>query len=288
MNNSTSKEPEGKKDLKIPRSKKVAKKIKNTPETLHLIYGSATSVGLERTYNEDSLVAVLISKNDGQTKLDFGAFILADGMGGHSNGEVASASAVNCAFEYLMKIYIESIESDSVTETPEVFEKLMEDMFSEAQQTVLDATPGGGTTMTVALCINNLVIWGHVGDSRLLHLTQGNDLNQITKDHSLVGRLVELGQISELAAENHPQKNVLIRALGQTDGFRVDVGHFYLKAGEELLLCSDGLWGSVPKALISKTMQADQQINRVCESLVDIANDHGGPDNISVIIVKYQ
>ncbi len=253
----------------------------------HLQYGEATSVGMQRTQNEDALMVCTMDTSGQSFGKEMGLFILADGMGGHSGGEIASACAVKCAFDHLMNWWMESGQNLQDLQEAEFYESMIADVFTKSQEAVLSAAPGGGTTLTVALCIDNLVIWGHVGDSRLYHVNQQNQLVQISKDHSLVGRLLELGQISEDEVEDHPQKNVLIRALGQVEGFRNDHGNFYLNPGEQLVLCSDGLWGQVPNEEILRTCQANLSPSNGCERLVDAANANGGMDNISIIIVKY-
>ena len=253
----------------------------------HLQYGDATSVGKQRTQNEDALMVCTMDASGQSFGKEMGLFILADGMGGHSGGEIASACAVKCAFDHLMNWWLGSGQTYQVTQEVEFYESMIADAFTKSQEAVLSAAPGGGTTLTVALCIDNLVIWGHVGDSRLYHVNQKNQLVQISKDHSLVGRLLELGQISEEEVEDHPQKNVLIKALGQVEGFRNDQGSFYLNPGEQLVLCSDGLWGQVPNEEILRACQANLLPSKGCEWLVDAANAYGGMDNISIIVVKY-
>jgi len=99
---------------------------------------------------------------------------------------------------------------------------------------------------------------------------------------------VELGQISEAEVEDHPQKNVLIKALGQSDKFKVDLGHFTFDPGEKVMLCSDGLWGQVPDKNMLSLIKASAGLSQACSALVQAANDTGGPDNISVIMVEYQ
>ena len=108
----------------------------------------------------------------------------------------------------------------------------------------------------------------------------------LTRDHSLVQRLVELGQISQSDAESHPQKNVLYRALGQTDGFRIDQGYRLLSSPGYLMLCSDGLWGVVEEKQIVSEICSDKSLNERANNLCDLANQAGGPDNISVILVE--
>lgn len=254
----------------------------------HLAFGSATSVGKSRSHNEDSLFAssnYILGVSD---PYEIGIFAVADGMGGHLSGEIASSTAINTVSNKLIaNLLSPNLKNYRELETDDL-EVIIEEAFLEAQNEVLRSAPGGGTTLTVAVCVENNVAWGHVGDSRLYHMDKLSKLDRITHDHSLVGRLVELGQLSEDEVEDHPQKNVLIKALGQLDGFKVDHGHFLIQPGEKIILCSDGLWGQVSDRNILKLTKAFADLSQACSGLVQSANDAGGPDNISMILVEYQ
>lgn len=254
----------------------------------HLAFGAANSVGKSRDHNEDNLFASCFYSIGLTDPYEIGLFAVADGMGGHLSGEVASGTAIETVSTKLLTrlaISPPNLTRENICET---VEGIIEDAFVAAQEAVLRSAPGGGTTLTVAVCISDIVAWGHVGDSRLYHLDKSSNLKRITHDHSLVGRLVELGQISEAEVEDHPQKNVLIKALGQLDGFKVDHGHFRLSPGDKIILCSDGLWGQISDKNILILTQAHAGLSHACSALVKAANDAGGPDNISVIIVEYQ
>ena len=144
---------------------------------------------------------------------------------------------------------------------------------------------GGGTTLTCALVIGQQVVLSHVGDSRAYIITD-ESFEQLTRDHSLVQRLQELGQLSAAEAAIHPQRNVLYRAIGQGEGLEVDVDSRRLPSGALILLCSDGLWGLVPDERILSIVRQNATLQSACEALVAAANAAGGPDNITAVMVK--
>jgi protein phosphatase len=157
----------------------------------------------------------------------------------------------------------------------------------EAQQAVIKLAPGGGTTLTAAFVMGDQVTIAHVGDSRAYFLYPDGRMQSITRDHSLVRRLQELGQITEKEAAVHPQRNVLYRAIGQGEPFDSDVNTHLLPRPGYLLICSDGLWGVVPDMDIFQIVTNAPNPSMACHSLVEAANAAGGPDNISVVIVQY-
>ena len=140
--------------------------------------------------------------------------------------------------------------------------------------------------MTIALVLEKHLYFGHIGDSRLYYRGNHADFQPLTQDHSLVRRLVDLGQISEKDALHHPQRNVLFRALGQTEGFKVDLGHLELTEPAQLLVCTDGLWGLVEENELLKVIKTGSEAGNIAERLCELANEAGGTDNISVIFVE--
>jgi protein phosphatase len=133
--------------------------------------------------------------------------------------------------------------------------------------------------------MGDLAYIGHVGDSRA-YIIDKNNIEQLTRDHSLVRRLIELEQLTEEEALEHPQRNVLYRAIGQNETIDVDAITRRLQPGSRLLICSDGLWNLVPTEEIKSVVFSSSSPQQACEQLVKLANDRGGPDNISVILVK--
>jgi protein phosphatase len=146
--------------------------------------------------------------------------------------------------------------------------------------------PGGGTTLTAAVLLGEQLTIGHVGDSRA-YLVKDGTTEVITRDHSLVERLRELGQLTPDEAATHPQRNVLYRAIGQGDNLEVDVFTQPIPRGGYVLLCSDGLWGEVPDEEILRIISQSTDLQQACEELVRAANAAGGPDNITAVLVHF-
>ena len=245
-------------------------------------------MGRVRSHNEDVLLAVLGSLEGLITQPAFGLFIVADGMGGHSLGERASAVASRTiAREIISRLYLPYLvdpETLASADRPSLND-VMRAALEEANRSVASLVPEGGTTGTAALVFGDRVTIAHVGDSRV-YLVMPDHFERLTRDHSLVERLQELGQLSAQEAAVHPQKNVLYRALGQGDGLEVDVTSHQLPVGSRLLLCSDGLWGYIPEDMLIDVVRRGPTAQAACERLVQSANDAGGPDNISAILVE--
>jgi serine/threonine protein phosphatase PrpC len=249
--------------------------------------GWATDVGQARRHNEDTaLVITAIHDGDDATPA-FGLFALADGMGGHQAGEVASSLAARTAAHHIIRqLYLPSLaRQERGTDQPALNEVLVSAV-QEANGAVARRVPGGGTTLTCALMLGPRVYIAHVGDSRAYVVTKAKGLDQITHDHSLVDRLVELGQLTHDEAASHPQKNVLYRAVGQSGVLEVDTYVRTIPDGECLLLCSDGLWSMVSEADMAAIVRRAPSLQMACASLIAAANDAGGNDNITAILVE--
>jgi protein phosphatase len=257
-----------------------------TLKPIQLMVGTAQSVGKQREHNEDSIFALNSILADGNIELPFGIFIVADGMGGHMHGEVASGVAIRAFSQFVLtKLYMPFL--GIVPQTPsESLQEMMEKGMQEAQQAVIKRAPGGGTTLTATLILGEQVTVAHVGDTRAYFLYPDGRMHAITQDHSLVHRLVELGQINEDEASNHPQRNVLYRAIGQAEPYRPDIDTFQIPHPGSLLICSDGLWGVVPEADIFRIVKNSPNPSIACHELTKAANAAGGPDNISVVLVQ--
>lgn len=252
-----------------------------------LMYSTAQSVGMQRDHNEDTLYAMHAILADGDADVPFGLFVVADGMGGHLHGEVASGSAAKAMSKFIISNLYLPFLSGHKDEEDKSIQEIMEQALREAHQTVLQNAPGGGTTLTGALVIGDQVTITHVGDSRAYFLYPDGMAQVVTQDHSLVRRLQDLGQIDEKEASSHPQRNVLYRALGQSEPFRPDVITLAMPQSGYLLVCSDGLWGSVPDDKIVRIVFEASNLADACQQLINAANDAGGPDNISAILVRY-
>jgi serine/threonine protein phosphatase PrpC len=252
-----------------------------------LIVGIGQSTGIQRDHNEDTLYSMQAILADGDNDLPFGIFIVADGMGGHLNGEIASGCAARKLGEYLLSKLYGPFLSGHPDSGGESTQEVIENGVGEAHREVLRNAPGGGTTMTTALVIGDQVTIAHVGDTRAYFIYSDGRIQVMTQDHSLVKRLLDLGQIDEKEAIVHPQRNVVYRALGQSEPFRPDINRYTLPDRGYLMLCSDGLWGSVPDKEVSQIVQSSSHPAIGCQKLIAAANAAGGPDNISVILVQY-
>ncbi len=262
-------------------------KIKKVIRPAQLLVGSCQSVGMQRNHNEDTLITLSAVVADDMTDLPFGVFIVADGMGGHQYGEVASGTAARAMAEYLITKLYSSLAGLRPEAQGESLQEIMEAGVNEANQAVIRKAPGGGTTLTTALVIGEQVTIAHVGDSRAYFLYTDGRVQTLTQDHSLVRRLVQLKQITEEEALVHPQRNVLYRAIGQNEPFRPDINSYLLPHPGYLMICSDGLWGVVNENEISRIVLNAPSLTSACQSLIDAANDAGGPDNITVVLVQY-
>lgn len=247
-----------------------------------MIYNCDSHVGKVRKNNEDYCMGEII-----QTEDDFiGIFALADGMGGHKKGEVASKIAVESIIDFLKENISQSggIKMDYLDDiikqgynyaNKKIYAKALEDNSCE----------GMGTTLVVAVIYKNDMIIANVGDSRgyLLH---NNDFRKITKDHSVVEELVNANLITEEEARCHPRRNQITRAMGAEEIIIVDIFREKLEKDDILLLATDGLTGCVEDESIKNIIEQDKGIKEICQDLINEANNNSGKDNISVILSK--
>jgi PPM family protein phosphatase len=251
-----------------------------------LVVGYGHSTGHQREHNEDAIFTLTTNLVAADETLPFGLYIIADGMGGHQYGEVASAVSVRGMASYVLnRLFLPWLRNSSSSVQVSLHEVMQEGIF-EAHRMIVKDAPGGGTTLTAALVLGNRVTITHVGDSRAYLIHPDRLVQVLTHDHTLVKRLEELGQLTPEEAANHPQRNVLYRALGQGDPFEPDIDTYQLPKSGFLLICSDGLWGVVPQEKIMEIIFSAQSPQEACNNLVNIANDYGGPDNISAILVR--
>ncbi len=258
----------------------------NHYEPPQFLVTSAQSVGRQRELNEDSLFTLSTTIAGHSSNAPFGLFIIADGMGGHQYGEIASNTALRVISGYILKKFHNSLFNIPSMPVEESLQEVMSAAIMEAQRVILNEAPGSGTTVTAALVLGQQLTIGHVGDSRAYLLYNDQRIDAITRDHSLVRRLEELGQITAAEAAVHPQRNVLYRALGQGETLDPDLSTVPFPVGSYLLICSDGLWGVVPDDEIKKIIFEAPTLQRACQNLVSAANAAGGPDNISAILVQ--
>ncbi len=233
-----------------------------------------TDPGMVRDNNEDSII----------TRPDLGLAVLADGMGGHQAGEVASAMAIDLVNQFFVnaaqrtgKLNYNDIVSDSIT--------LSNSAIFELSQTKPDCA-GMGSTVVVTYFDGNKVYVGHVGDSRLYRYRK-EELEQITEDHSLVQELVSRGLLSKEEALESTNKNLVTRALGIEGSVEVDVKEDSWKNGDIFLLCSDGLNDVLRDEQIAEIIAANiSNMEKAVDALIKTVNENGGPDNVSIILVQ--
>lgn len=250
-----------------------------------LTYGIASHTGMVRDNNEDACFAMHWHAITVNARPNFGFFIVADGMGGHLDGEKAAATAVQTlASEMLERIYIPLLRDFKASDSPTILDALVY-ASEKANLAVIKEVPGGGTTLSTVAIVDNLAYLVHVGDSRA-YLIHHNEIEQLTTDHTLVQRLVEMEELTPEEAEDYPQKNVLYRAIGQNEQLKIERLIRSLPPGAQMLICSDGLWDLVDDSTLKQVTLESSSPQDACDRLVALANKHGGTDNITVIILK--
>jgi len=255
-------------------------------EPPQLIVGCAQSVGKQRDHNEDAIFTLTTTLTSDSSNIPFGLYIVADGMGGHQHGEVASSIAIRTMAGYIVRKLYTPLLNPRPSPPEESLLEIMQEGVQEAHRAITKQVPGGGTTLTAALILGNQMTIAHVGDSRAYLISVDGQIEALTRDHSLVKRLVELGQITTDEAAVHPQRNVLYRALGQGEPFDPDINSIQMPESGYLLLCSDGLWGVVSEPEIQHLVHDSSTPEQACYNLVEAANAAGGPDNISAILIR--
>jgi protein phosphatase len=244
-----------------------------------------THVGMKRNHNEDNLLLLPEER----------LLVVADGMGGHSSGEIASKIAVDEMAEFFRmttadqditwpykmdksKNYDENRLATGIKlANMRIFEKAL----------VEQKYKGMGTTIVgVYFAKDSEVVVGHVGDSRVYYFRQGT-LRQITEDHSLLNDYLKAKKLTPEEIEAFPHKNVIVRALGMKDNVLVDVNRVEPQEGDIFLLCSDGLSGMVPDAQIQQILASQPVLDKACAQLIDAANANGGNDNVTCILAQF-
>ncbi len=254
-----------------------------TTNSSYITFGQSSDIGLVRSNNQDAAMSFFFTSATADDRPDFGIFIVADGMGGHHDGEKASAIAVKTITTHLTQnVYLPILSGN--TDVPPISE-VMVSAVQKANSEIIKHVPEGGTTVTAVGVLGDLAYIAHVGDSRAYLITKDN-IEQITRDHSLVQRLIELDQITQDEVHDHPQKNVLYRALGQNDSVEVDISTRRLPPNSRILICSDGLWGLITEKDLFEIAMNNTDPQQACEKLVALANTNGGTDNITAIILK--
>lgn len=253
---------------------------------VRLLFGQLSDVGMVRGNNQDAVFSFLSSGTSDDDLPDFGLFVVADGMGGHQEGERASSVTTRMiarhVLDEILKPMLERRMNDP--DRPGIADILREAV-KQANEAVTTEIPDGGTTATAAVILGDLVHIAHVGDSRAYMITD-DGMEQVTRDHSLVQRLIELDQLTPEEAAEHPQRNVLYKAIGQSETLEADTITRRLQPNARLLLCSDGLWNMVLEDTIQEVIKQASTPQDACNQLVKLANERGGPDNITVALVQ--
>jgi PPM family protein phosphatase len=236
-----------------------------------LLVAGATDVGRVRQGNEDALLVT------------DGVFAVADGMGGHLAGEVASEAALEPIRTLQGRVFADASAASTA----------LRDAVVAANETVSElaerepAYRGMGTTLTAALVEGRRLHLAHVGDSRAYLLRDGH-FSQLTDDHTLVQHLIDEGQLTREEAARHPQRSIITRAIGVSRELEVDSMSLELEPDDQLLLCSDGLTGVVPDVTIAQTLDKLEDPDATVRRLIALANESGGPDNITVLLLRYE
>ncbi len=242
--------------------------------------GGCTDLGRTRPINEDGYYI-----SDYSREKDAIYAVVADGMGGHQAGEVASTMAI-CEIRDAIngRCFGDMTGADIKDMLVTAIKKANRLIYQKSQEE--QSFSGMGTTVTMCLIYGDKAFVAHVGDSRA-YVLRGDQLHQITTDHSLVYELVKIGQITEEEAAHHPQKNVITRALGTDSGVEIDLYEFGILPGDLVLLCSDGLTNMLSNPEIVSILAEKQKtsLTQLAEQLIFVANEKGGFDNITAVLL---
>jgi protein phosphatase len=234
---------------------------------------SVTDIGMKRKLNQDYIYAS--EKAIGNLP---NLFIVADGMGGHKAGDFAS----KCTVETICDLAARSFEKNPVLILKKAIETANGNVWKKSAED--ENFEGMGTTVVAASCLGKYLQIANVGDSRLYVI--GEEITQITRDHSLVEEMIRMGGIDRGEARNHPDKNIITRAIGAADTVDIDFFSVELKPLEKVLMCSDGLTNMLEDEEIRMIVQGEGSIEGRARELISVANERGGKDNISVILIE--
>lgn len=262
----------------------------SSARALKIDVGQATHQGMIRSSNEDSLLMLQFRPEGASAVTSFGLYAVADGVGGHHAGEVASNLAIQVLAKSLEKsLILPNLEVAQRGLDKQHISRVLSEAIKSANREVYARGKSEGTdmgtTMAAALIIDTTAYIANVGDSRV-YLLEGKQLRQITTDHSIVATLLAAGLITAQEIYTHPRRNIITRSLGIQEDVEVDLFEEKLKNGTSLLLCSDGLWEMVRDDMIKEVLLKATSPQSACEQLLELANRGGGIDNISVLIVK--
>jgi PPM family protein phosphatase len=256
-----------------------------------------TDLGRSREHNEDTFLVADLSTGNASLQPDVrlhevgprgSLFMVADGMGGAAAGELASAMAADLIYRHLATIW--AADEDA---SPERFAYRMKEAVELANEQIYTyarehpEVRGMGTTVTAAGVNGDDLYLAQIGDSRA-YLVRGDQAIQLTKDQSLMQRLVDAGELTEAEAEQSERRNIILQALGPDPRVKVDLTHQTVRRGDTLIICSDGLSGLVRRVEIPAMVRAHPELADLCSALIDLANERGGPDNITVVAAHFE
>ena len=233
---------------------------------------SVTDIGRKRKLNQD----FVYSSDEPVGNLP-NVYIVADGMGGHQAGDYAS----KCTVETMVREIRGCFEKSPIRILSKAIRIANDQVRKKARED--ESLLGMGTTVVAATCLGKYLQVANVGDSRLYIIN--DEVRQITRDHSLVEEMVRMGGIDREAARNHPDKNIITRAIGARDTTEIDFFHEELKSGDIVLMCSDGLTNMLEDEEIGRILRSQGTIEERAEELIEAANQNGGRDNIAVIVI---
>jgi protein phosphatase len=256
------------------------------PQAVDHHLGRRTHVGMVRDLNEDSVFALEINRIQQSFSQPLGVYAVADGMGGHAAGEIASGAIVNVIAQMALN---ELVPAQIAQEETKNHLNWLRETVEAANREVLGLRKAAGTdmgsTLVAAVLEGTNAYIAHVGDSRA-YLINARGIQRLTTDHSLVERLIATNQITREEARFHPQRNVIYRTIGDKAQIEVEVAAYTLSIDDYFLLCSDGLSGMVEDQAINRIVMEAASPQAACDELIEAANAAGGDDNVSVVIVK--
>lgn len=242
-----------------------------------MVSGAISDIGKNREKNQDAYYASL--------DREFPLYLVADGMGGHRSGEVASTMAMDIIKKEFL-LYKDDLnkEKNILKIIKESIEKANTKIYLKSIET--EECNGMGTTITLGYIFDDKIFIGHVGDSRA-YLIRDKEIHQITEDHSYVNELLKLGSITVEEAKTHPKRNMITRAVGSSSKISMDLIVKEYEKDDILLLCSDGLFNMLKDNEIYEVFNREKDMQKACETLVSKANDNGGLDNITLVSIKF-
>src|SRR5438093_9670203 len=270
--------------------------FRRAPKPVRIEVFGKTDLGKTRDHNEDCFLVADLTREEASLQPSVRdhvvgpqgtVFVVADGMGGAAAGELASEMATETIYSQLVRAWGGEREV-----TPQRFAYRLKEAVEVANSRIhahAKAHPevrGMGTTTTAVGVLGDHVYLAQVGDSRA-YLIRGGRAYQLTKDQSLMQRLVEAGELTEEEAAQSERRNIILQALGPDPKVKVDLTHQEVRRGDILVLCSDGLSGQVKKEEIAKIVTAAPDLSTACDRLIALANERGGPDNITVVIARF-